>query len=133
MSHSKSFISSKELSELIASITNVWFKPLDLPLVSLDQLSLVRSAAVSISVNQSSNFVESYSLKTVMFCSKKFVRIICFCVVHKVLVYWHITSPKGSLGIGEGCGCSVRERFCSSLSIQSKLSAGWPSLACTHW
>ena len=48
-------------------------------------------------------------------------------------VYWHITSLKGSVGVGKDCGCSVRERFCSSCSIWSKLSAGWHSLTSTHW
>ena len=48
LSHSKSFISSQELSELIASVTSIWVNPLDLAFASLAQLSLVRSAAVSI-------------------------------------------------------------------------------------
>ena len=131
----KSFISSQDLSELIVSMTNVWVNPLNLAFTSLAWLSLVRSAAVSISINQSSSFVELYSLKTVMSCSKEFVRCVCFCVVHKVLVYWCITSWKGSVGVdvGEGCGWSARERFCSSHSVQSQLSAGWPSPASTHW
>ena len=67
--------------------------------------------------------------------SKELVRFVCFCVVHNVLVYCHITSPKGSVGAGveEGCGCSMRERFCTSHSMWPNLSAGWPSLASTHW
>ena len=111
LSLSKSFISSQDLSALIASMTNVWLNPLNLAFASLAWLSLVRSAAVSISINQSSNFVELYSLKTAMSCSKELVRFVCFCVVHNVLVYWCITSPKGSVGVGveEGHGWSVRE------------------------
>ena len=77
--------------------------------------------------------MESYSLKTVMSCSNDLVRFVCFCVVHKVSVYWHITFLKGSVGVREGGGWSARERFCSSYSLQSKLSAGSPSLASTHW
>ena len=87
MSLSKSFISSQDFSELIASETNVRVNPLDLASASLAQLSLVRSAAVFISINHSSNFVESYSLKTVMSCSSELVRFVCFCVVCSVSVY----------------------------------------------
>ena len=99
LSHCKSFISSQDLSELIASVTNVQVNPLNLAFASLAQLSLVRSSAVSISI------VESYSLKTVISCSKKLVRFVCLCVVHNVLVYWHVTSLKGSVGVGIGDSC----------------------------
>ena len=56
-------------------------------------------------------------------------------MVHNVLVYWCITSPKGSVGVGveASWGWSKRERFCSSHSIWSKPAAGWPSLVSTHW
>ena len=84
--HKKSFISSQNLFKLIASATNVPVNPLDLALASLAQLSLVRSAAFSISINQSSNFVESYLLKTVMSCSNELVRFACLYVVHNVSV-----------------------------------------------
>ena len=104
LSHSKFFILSQDLSELMASVTNVWLNPLDFALASLAQLLFVRSAAVFISRSHSSNFVESYSLKTVMTCSKEFVRLVCFFVVHEVLVYWFITSPKGLVGVGGGGG-----------------------------
>ena len=98
-------------------------------------LSLVRSAADSISISHSSNFVESYSLKTAMSCSSELVRCVCFCMVHNVLGYWCITSLKGSVGVGVevGCGWSMKERFCSSHSMLSKPSASWPSWAPTHW
>ena len=131
--HSKSFILSQDLSELITSITNVQVNPLDLSLASLAQLSFVRSAAISISISHSSNFVESYSLKTAMFHSNELVRFVCFCVVHKVSVYWCITHPKGSVGVGEGGGWRASERFCSSHSMQSKLSADCHSPASSHW
>ena len=126
LSLSKSLISSQVFSELIASMNNVWVSPLDLALTSLAWLSLVRSAAVSKSVNYSSNFVESCSLKMTISCSIEFVRFVCFCVVHNVSVYWCITSPKGSEGVGVEVSCtlSVRERFCSSLSMQSNPSIG---------
>ena len=89
---SKSLVTSHVFSELIASMTNVHVNPLDLALASLAWLSLVRSAAVSISVNHSSNFVESCSLKMAMSCSREFVRFVCFCAVHSVSMYWHTTS-----------------------------------------
>ena len=44
LSHSKSFISSQDLSELIASMTNVWDNPLNLAFARSAQLSLVISA-----------------------------------------------------------------------------------------
>ena len=87
LSHIKYFISSQDLSEVIASVTNIWFNPLDLAFASLAQLLFVRSATVSISISKSSNFVESYSLKIVMSCSNKLVRFVCICVVHEVSKY----------------------------------------------
>ena len=48
----------------MASVTNVHINPLDFTLVNLALLSLVRSAAISMSVSQSSGLVESCSLKT---------------------------------------------------------------------
>ena len=87
LSCSKSFISSKDLSELIASVTNVGVNPLDLAFASLAQLLFVRAAAVSISISQSSNFVESYSLKTAVSCNNELVRFVFFCVVHKVSMF----------------------------------------------
>ena len=63
-SHNKSFISSHNLSELMASVTNVDVNPLDFALASLALLSFVRSSAVSMSVNHSFSLVESCSLKT---------------------------------------------------------------------
>ena len=129
LSLSKFLISPHVFSELIAFMTNVHFNPLDFALVSLAQLSMVRSAAVSISVNHSYTFVESCSLKMTMSCSRKFVRFVCFCVLHSVSVYWHTTSLNCSVGAGiEGvCVLNTRERFCSSLSrlsMQSNPSVG---------
>ena len=95
----------------MASVTNVHVSPLNFALVSLALLSLVRSAAVSMSVNHSSSLVQSCSLKTVISSSTEFIRFECFCVVHKVSVYCHITSPKGSVGAGGGGGWSAIERF----------------------
>ena len=102
--HNKSFIPSQDLSKLMASVTNVHVNPLDCALASLAQVSFVRSAAVSMSLSHSSNFVELYSLKTAMSCSNELVRFVCFYVVHKVFVYCHITSPNGSVGVGRGGG-----------------------------
>ena len=77
---SKSLISSQDLSDLITSMTNIQVSPLDLTFASLAQLSLVRCAAVSISVNHSSNILRLYSLNTVMSCSSELVRFICYCI-----------------------------------------------------
>ena len=119
----------------MASVTSVWLNPLDFVFSSLAQLSFVRSAVVSMSVSHSSNFDESWSLKTVISCSSEFVRFGCFWETHNVSVYWHITSPKGSVDVGMEVGCfwSVRERFCSSHSMWFKPSGGWSSLASTYW
>ena len=87
LSHSKSLISSQDFPELIASVTNVQVNPLSLAFASLAQLSFIRSAAVSISISQSSYFVGSYSLKRAMSCSNELARFVCFCVVHKVSGY----------------------------------------------
>ena len=109
-------------------------KPQDFALVSLALLSLVRSAAVSMSRNQSSNLVESCSLKTGISCIKEFVRLYCFCVEHKVFVYWHNSSPGGSVGAGALCSWWMAiDRFWSSCCMWSRASAGWPSPAATHW
>ena len=99
----RSFISSHDLFEEITSVTSVHDKSHDFALASLVLLSLVRSAAVSMSVSQSSNLVESCSFKTYISCIKEFDRLDCFCVEHNVSVYWCNTSPKGSSGAG-GCG-----------------------------
>ena len=56
LSLSKVLMSPHVISELIASLTNVCINPLDFALAGLAQLSVVRSAAVSISVNHSSIF-----------------------------------------------------------------------------
>ena len=101
LSLSKYLISSHVFfSELIAFMTNVCVNPLDFALASLAQLSLVRSAALSISVNHSSYFVESCSLKKAMSFSREFVGFVCFCLVQRVSVYWCTTSPNGTEGAG---------------------------------
>ena len=99
----RSLISSHNILEEIASVTSVHVKPYDFTLASLALLSLVRSAAISMSVSQSSNLVESCLLKTGISSSKEFVRLDCFCMEHKVSMYWHNTSLKGFAGAG-GCG-----------------------------
>ena len=131
-SHNRSFISSQDLFEVMASVTSVCIKPLDFALASLALLSLVRSTVVSMSVSQSSNLVESCSVKTAISCSKEFVRLDCFCVEQKVSVYCSITSPRGSVGVG-GCGWWMAiNRFLSSCCMQYRVSAGCPSAA-TLW
>ena len=126
-------MSSQDLFEMMASVTSVNSKPLDFTLARLALLSLVRSDAISMSVSQSSNLVESYSLKTGISYSNKFVRLDCFYMVHKVSIYCHITSPRGSAGAG-GCGWRMAiKRFWSSHCMWSKVSSGCPSPAATPW
>ena len=87
--------------------------------------------------NHSSNFVELCLLKMEMSWSREFVRFICFCVVHSVSMYWHTTSPNGSVGVGVEVGYVLSVRVCTShsrWSIWSNPSACWPSPAsnCCH-
>ena len=91
---SRSFISSHDLLEEITSVTSVHIKPHDFASVSLALHLLVKSTGISMSRSQSLNLVESCSLKTGISYIKKFVRLDCFCVEHKVSVYWCNTSPK---------------------------------------
>ena len=65
LSLNRSFISSHDLFKEIASVTRVHVKPCDFTLARLALLSLVRSAAISMAMNQSSNLVGSCSLKQV--------------------------------------------------------------------
>ena len=92
----------------MASVTTVCFIPLNFALVSLALLSLVRSAAVSMSDGHSSSFVESCVLKTAMFCSSELVRFNYFCGIHKVFV---LLLQKGSVDVGVGGGWSAIDRF----------------------
>ena len=113
LSHVRSFISSQDLFEVMASVTSMHIKPHDFTLASLLLLSLMMSAAISMSVSQSSNLVESCSLKTGISCSKEFVRLDCFCMEHKVSVYCCITSLRGSAGAGDCDWWMAIDRFWS--------------------
>ena len=62
----RSFISSDDLFEEIASVTGVHIKPCDFALATLALLSLVWSAAISMSMSQSPNLV-------VMFIKNKYI------------------------------------------------------------
>ena len=68
-----------------------------------------------------------------MSCKREFVRFVCLCVVHNVSVYWHITSLNGSVaaGVEVSCTLTMRERFCSSCSMQ--LCSPIPLLADLLW
>ena len=132
-SHNRSLMSSQDLFEVMASVTNVCIKPYVFTLASLAVLSLVRSAAISMSVIQSSNLVESCSLKTGISCRKEFVRLDSFCVEHKVSVYCCSTFLRGSAGAG-GCGWwMASDKFWCSHCMWSRVSAGCPSPAATLW
>ena len=120
----RSFITSHDLFENIASVTSVCVKPCDFTLASHAVLSLVRSAAVSMSMSQSSNLVESCSLKTGISCVKEFVRLNSFCMEKKVSAYRNNTYPRGSAGAG-GCGCWMAiDKFWSFHCMWSRVSAG---------
>ena len=120
--HNRSFISFQDLFKVMAFVTSVHVNPLVFALASLALLSMVRSAAISMSVSQFSNLVELYSLKTDISSSNEFMKFDCFCQVHKVSVYYCITSPRGSAGAG-GCGWWIAiKRFWSSCHMQSRVS-----------
>ena len=59
----KSLISSQDMSKVMASIIRVQVNPLDLALARLALLSFVKSAAISISISQSSNYHGIMSMK----------------------------------------------------------------------
>ena len=69
----ESLISSQVLFEVNASDTNVVMSPFDFCFCyDLVLLLPVKSEAVSISVNQSSNYEESFPFIIVISCSKEF-------------------------------------------------------------
>ena len=92
-------------------------------------LSVRMSVAVSISINQSSNFKESCPSNVGISFSMVMVRFASLCVAHKVSVYTSIALCTGSsLGWGDGCGWSIIARCCR-LSVSCISSAvgvgGW--------
>ena len=91
----ESLISSQVLFELSASDISVHINPLDFACASLVLLLLVKSEAVLISMNQSSNCEESLLLKTAVSWNRVFTEVVFFCAVHKVSVYCCKTSPRG--------------------------------------
>ena len=128
----RSLISSQLLSKLRASDINVQVNPLDLACANLILLSLVKLAAVSTSINQSSKWDELLPLKIVI-CSRVFVKVPFFCAVHNISVYCCRTSPRGS---GSADGWSAKDNLWSSCSKWFMASVGWPSVAstlCCKW
>ena len=93
---SKSLISSQLLSELSASDISVCIKPFDFAWANLVLLLLVKSEAVSISINQSYNCEELLPLNIVISWSRVVTKDAFFCAVHKVSVYCCKTSSRGS-------------------------------------
>ena len=91
----KSLISSQVLFELSASDISVHINPFDFAHANFVLLSLVKSEAVSISMNQSSNCEESLPLKIVISWSRVFTKDVIFSAVHKVSVYCCKTSSRG--------------------------------------
>ena len=94
----ESLISSQVLFELSASDISVHINPFDFACANSVLLLTVKSEAVLISMNQSSNCKELLALKIVISCSKVFTKDIFFCAVHKVSVYCCKTSSMGSSG-----------------------------------
>ena len=82
---SKSLISSKLLSELSASDISVHIKPFDFACANLVLLSLVKSEAVLISINQTSNCEESLPLNIVITWSRVFTKDVFFVQYIKCL------------------------------------------------
>ena len=94
----ESLISSQVLLELSASDISVHISPFDFAHAYIVLFFPVKSEAVSISMNQSSNCEESLPLKITISCSQVFTKEIFFCAVHKVFVYCCETSSVGSSG-----------------------------------
>ena len=90
-----SLISSQLLCAIKASDINVLTRPHDLACTNLVLLLFVNSAAVSISVNQSSSCEASCPFRIGMSCNKVFSRDVFFCAVHKVSVYRSSTFSIG--------------------------------------
>ena len=105
---SKSLISSQHLTEVRTSVIKVWVKPFDLACASLVLLSSIRLAAASISVNQSSNCVESLPLKMGISWIKVFAKVVCFWAEHRVSVYCCSTSSRASGAVGHNTRDNVQ-------------------------
>ena len=87
-------ISSQDFPDVIASVIKVCVKPFDLPWASFVPLSVVRSAAVSMSTNQSYSSVASCPVKMDISCSKEFVKFVCFCTKHRVFMSCFKNFPR---------------------------------------
>ena len=74
----ESLISSQVLFEVKASDINVLMSPFDFACANVVLLSPVKSEAVSISVNQSSNCEESFLFSIVMSCRKSLQKMFSF-------------------------------------------------------
>ena len=94
-------ISSQVLFEVRASDINVHMSSFDFACANLVLLLPVKSEVFSISVNQSSNWEESFPFNTVISCNNELLRDIFFSESHKVFVYLFRSSPMGSVGVGE--------------------------------
>ena len=121
-------ISSQVLFELSASNVSVHINPFDFACANLVLLLLVKSEAVSISMNQSSNCEELLLLKIVISWSRVFAKDIFFCAVHEVSVYCCETSSRGPSGADRQ---SVRAILFSLHCRWLMVSVGWVSLAST--
>ena len=129
------------------SRVNLWFHPnfyrnlvllilvcwSDLACAGLVWLSVVKFAVVSISINQSSNCVESFPLKIVISWSRVLANVVFFGAVHNVSVYCWRTSSIGSDGAEEW---SAKDSLWSSCSRWLIASVGWflaASTLCFTW
>ena len=83
----ESLISSQVLFEPSAYDICVCISPFDFACANLVLLSPVKSEAVSIPMNQSSNCEELLPLKIMISCSKVFTKDVFFCAVHSVCVF----------------------------------------------
>ena len=121
----ESLISSQPFCAVRASDINVLTSPHDLAWANLVLLLLLNSAALSMSVNQSSSCEESCPFKMGISCNKVFSREVFFCAVHQVSVYWSSTFLMGLR-----CCHNVRDKSFSFCSISCMASLGSRYISC---
>ena len=121
-------LKERTVGQFVTSFSYWRIKPLDLACANLVLLSLVKSAVVLISINQSSTCEESFPLNIVVPRSKVFTKDVFLCALQKVSVYCCRTLLRGS---GSADGQSVRVNLFSLHCRWLRASVGWVSFAST--
>ena len=116
----ESLISSQLFCAINTLVIRVLTNPLDFACANLVLPSPVNSAAVSISINQSSSCKESCPFNMGMSCNKELSREVFFCAVHKVLVY---LSSTFSIGVFWQHNARVRSLSLCSISCMASLGS----------